>query len=181
MASIAEELAERLAGFTPGHEEEAALHAMRELLARGAAAFHRSEYEPGHFTASAFVLSPEGGELLLIEHRTLGRWLQPGGHIEAVDATVLDAARRELREETGVTDAALLGGLFDLDVHLIPLGKAPAHRHFDLRFLFRAATRALEISEEVRGARWCSLEEISRLNTDESVLRAVRKLRARAR
>ncbi|MEN8041330.1 MAG: hypothetical protein ABFR95_07475, partial [Actinomycetota bacterium] len=48
----------------------------------------RSEFEPGHFTASGFVTSPDGEALLLIHHGKLDRWLQPGGHIDPEDASV---------------------------------------------------------------------------------------------
>ena len=44
--------------------------------------FSREHYVPGHFTASAFVLSPTRDMLLLVFHGKLHRWLQPGGHID---------------------------------------------------------------------------------------------------
>ena len=34
---------------------------------------------PGHVTTSAIVLSPDHARVLLIDHVTIGRWLQPGG------------------------------------------------------------------------------------------------------
>ena len=51
------------------------------------------------FTASGFVV--DDGRVLLVDHGALGRWLQPGGHIEARE-TPVEAAIREVREETGV-------------------------------------------------------------------------------
>jgi 8-oxo-dGTP pyrophosphatase MutT (NUDIX family) len=69
---------------------------------------------PGHFTASAFVLHPSGEALLLILHRKLGMWLQPGGHLESSDVDHLGAARREVAEETGVSRLALRDELFDV-------------------------------------------------------------------
>src|ERR1700744_1954418 len=62
----------------------------------------RTSFEPGHFTASAFILSPMPDALLLILHGKLGRWLQPGGHVDRDDSDLLAAARREAREEVGI-------------------------------------------------------------------------------
>ncbi len=174
--TLADDLRALLAAYEPAPDEREALAAMHALLDRGAAAFDRERFEPGHFTASAFVTSPAGDELLLIEHATLGRWLQPGGHIEPHDASALDAARRELAEETGLVDVAPRPVLHDIDVHAIPAGKRPAHRHFDVRFLFRAATRELAPSSEVRAARWVPLAGVSAVESDASVMRAVRKI-----
>jgi 8-oxo-dGTP diphosphatase len=42
-----------------------------------------------------------GGTVLVIHHRRLGTWLPVGGELEAGE-TPLEAARRELREETGL-------------------------------------------------------------------------------
>lgn len=155
------------------------LERMQALLSAEGDPFAGTRYAPGHFTASAFVLAPERTELLLIHHAKLGLWLQPGGHIEASDAGVLDAARREVLEEVGISELELEhAGLFDLDVHAIPARRdALAHEHFDVRFLFRARTRSFAASDEVLSAKWTVLDDIETSGTDESVLRAVRKLR----
>jgi 8-oxo-dGTP pyrophosphatase MutT (NUDIX family) len=152
---------------------------MQALIADEGDPFTGTRYAPGHFTASAFVLAPERSDLLLIHHAKLGLWLQPGGHIEEADASVLDAARREVLEEVGIAELELdHDGLFDVDVHLIPARReALGHEHFDVRFLFRARSRRFAASSEVLSAKWVPLAEIEGSGTDESVLRAVRKLR----
>jgi 8-oxo-dGTP pyrophosphatase MutT (NUDIX family) len=55
--------------------------------------------DPVHVTGSAIVLGPRG--VLLLRHRRLGIWLQPGGHLDAGE-TPWDAALRESAEETGL-------------------------------------------------------------------------------
>jgi 8-oxo-dGTP pyrophosphatase MutT (NUDIX family) len=58
-----------------------------------------------HFTVAVFVVHE--AQVLLHFHRTLGKWLPPGGHIEA-DELPDAAAVREVVEETGVV-ARLMG------------------------------------------------------------------------
>lgn len=169
-----------LAAHLPATPGEAAHRLAMLALADGPGdPFDRHHFNPGHFTASAFVLSPSGEELLLIWHTKFDRWLQPGGHVDPEDADIVAAARREVAEEAGVTALTPMGaGLFDLDVHLIPARKGePEHRHFDVRLLFRAQDEALAHGSDAGGARWVRLGEIGLANSDESVLRAVRKLR----
>ena len=168
--------------------------------------FSRSRFVPGHFTASSFILSPDGRSVLLIHHRKLGRWLQPGGHVEEGDADVVAASRREALEETGlgglsgpvlavnlnparrVVAGYSIPSIFDVDIHAIPAhGGEPAHEHFDVRFLYVSGTEGLRAGEGVRAARWVGLEELMGGGgtsdgmggvADESVMRAVRKVLA---
>ena len=133
----------------------------------------RNQFHPGHFTASAFVLHPTDPCILLIKHRKLGLWLQPGGHIQSEDPSAEAAARRELEEETGLKSFELLGTHlpFDLDVHQIPARpNEPEHAHFDLRFAYRAQSTELHAQEEeVSDIAWTPLSALGDINTDDSV------------
>lgn len=154
---------------------------MLDLLDVPRDVFARSHVDPGHFTASAFVLCPEGRRLLMVHHTKLGRWLQPGGHIEPTDVSLYAAAQREVSEETGVSELEPLGsGIFDVDIHLIPpSAREGAHSHFDVRYAFRARTESLVAAAEVQAARWVELDAVRELNPEESVIRCVERLRLR--
>ena len=181
-----------------GDEAEARDLARMLELARGAGdPFSRAHFVPGHFTASAFVLSPDGEALLLIYSRKFERWLQPGGHVDPSDESVAAAAVREVLEETGVmvqspkskvqgrgSETLDVGpwtlNLFDLDIHPIPANRAkgePGHEHFDVRFLFRAQGWEHEAGAEARECRWVALGEVTEGMTDASVVRGAGKLR----
>ncbi|HUC03933.1 MAG TPA: NUDIX domain-containing protein [Acidimicrobiales bacterium] len=86
-----------------------------------------------HVTASAVVVGRRG--TVLHRHKRLGRWMQPGGHIDAGE-TPHDAARREAIEELGLAVEHLASGplLLGVDVHAAALG----HVHLDLRYLLVA-------------------------------------------
>lgn len=152
--------------------------AMRKLL-HNQEAFSRLKCTPGHFTASAFVVNPARTHVLLIHHRKLGRWLQPGGHVESQDISLRAAAHREASEETGIAGLTPLAlGVFDVDIHDIPARpEQAAHRHFDVRFAFVATRVALRASEEVRAARWVAFAEVGDWNPEVSVMRPVAALR----
>lgn len=155
-------------------------HILRMLeLAGHPDAFSRSHFVPGHFTASAFILSPDKSSLLLIHHSKLHRWLQPGGHVDPEDADVIAAARREIREEVGLTEVELmLPGVFDADIHPIPARAAePGHEHFDVRFLFRSPTWEAQAASDAKDHKWLKLGEITEQFSDKSVMRAVGRLK----
>lgn len=138
---------------------------------------------PGHVTTSAIILSPDHRQTLLIDHITIGRWLQPGGHYEDAPA-FHHSAMREAREETGVTGLTLHPWHsqsklpFVIDSHDVP-GKAsrnePPHIHHDLQYLFVADPTLPLVAqlEEVHAAQWqdvAMLEEfapkaVNRLHT----------------
>ncbi|HDH02840.1 MAG TPA: NUDIX domain-containing protein, partial [Actinobacteria bacterium] len=100
------------------------------------------------------------------DHVKIGKWLQPGGHFEPVDATPIDAARREVEEECGISKLETLG-LIDVDIHDID-GRQdhPAHAHFDLRFLFTTEQRDLQALDGVAGAKWVGVhDKVERLGS----------------
>ena len=176
-----EEVLGRLESFRPEDAgERESLERIRELVRTAEDPFTRAVRD--HVTASAIVAWPDGGRFLLVHHRRLDRWLQPGGHVEPEDASVHATALREAREETGVRDFESPAGaaVLDVDVHPIPARAGrPEHVHFDLRHLLTTAQEDVSAAapEEVRAARWFSLEEALAAGVDGSLARALRKAR----
>ncbi|MFP4311068.1 MAG: NUDIX hydrolase [Nitriliruptoraceae bacterium] len=126
--------------------------------------------DPTHVTGSAIVLD-ERSRVLLHRHKRLGRWLQPGGHLDPGELP-WQAAVRETREETGL-DAhppALGVTLVHVDVHEGPRG----HVHLDLRYLLlaQAAAAFSPAAGESPDVAWCSAAEVRR-HADTSTLAAV--------
>jgi 8-oxo-dGTP pyrophosphatase MutT (NUDIX family) len=130
-----------------------------DLLDAGADLTSRKEFR-GHATAGAILARPDG-HILHIHHLATGKWLLPGGHLETDDTTLLDAARRELTEETGIpadTVTPVGDSPLHIDIHPIPANDAkgePDHQHIDFRFLFTTSADIGELqTEEVTDATW---------------------------
>lgn len=178
-----EEVLAALARYAPADAREAeSLAWIRQFVAAPADPFARENPE-GHVTASAVVARPDGSAFLVVFHRKLSRWLQPGGHTEKEDASAFDTALREAREETGIArfETPLGETIFDVDVHAIPAhGRDSAHHHFDVRFLLtgQGEPNPGASDDPSRPMRWMSLEETHAAGVDPSLARALEKARA---
>ena len=126
----------------------------------------------GHITASAMVIDPSRGRVLLTLHRKLRIWLQMGGHCEPEDASLAASALREATEESGIAGLTLLpGGPVRLDRH-----RTPCAWHLDVQYAALAPAGAVEaISEESLDLRWFPYDGVA----DDSVVRLLAGTRAR--
>jgi 8-oxo-dGTP pyrophosphatase MutT (NUDIX family) len=152
---------------------------LRSLLSSHDRPFDRDGFAPGHVTASGFLLDPLRERLLLIHHRRLGIWIQPGGHVDPDDAGPEAAARREIAEETGLDHLeSVPPGLLDIDVHRYPARPDgdPEHEHFDVRFAYVAPTDRILHNDEVHDALWVAPGDLAGIGADRSILRPAAKL-----
>ncbi|MBV9024159.1 MAG: NUDIX domain-containing protein [Streptomycetaceae bacterium] len=150
-------------------EEAEQLSEPLRLLAEGRDFASRRSF-PMHVTVGALLVR-EGTEILLIEHRAYGITLQPGGHLEPTDTTLIDAAVRELTEETGIDPRQVFPA--SPTPAYIEYGKVPArpekdepeHYHLDIGYSFTTAHAEVgRIQEtEVTGAGWYPVDLAERL------------------
>jgi 8-oxo-dGTP pyrophosphatase MutT (NUDIX family) len=132
------------------------------------------------FTASAFIVNNQNG-VLLMKHSKLGKWIQPGGHIEESE-TPDETAKRETREETGLeiefTEKADINAKetenlpkpFNTNLHPI----SENHKHCDFGFLAQPVEKGEAThSHEHNGTKWFTKQELKEL---EDIPENVRKL-----
>lgn len=173
---VVPDMAEELDCYLRFHpDQRSVVDAFREI-ATDPRAFERERSE-GHFTGSAFVVNRERTHTLLVHHRSLGIWVQPGGHADG-ERDLRKVAETELVEETGVEQFRLVPDrIFDLDRHEIPAnGGVPRHYHYDVRYLVIAPIeQQIRRSAESIDVRWVSFADIDSLTNEQSVLRMVAK------
>lgn len=163
---------------SPWNNSPTLLKLFKSLL-RKSRSFYRDHFEPGHFTASSFVFDSNREQGLLIHHKTLDKWLQPGGHADG-DENLLRVAQRELFEECGVNNLNLAwNGIIDIDRHSIPAReKEASHFHYDVRFLWNAHIDKIKLKiekAELKDAQWMSWDDAKKLKIDASVSRLFEK------
>lgn len=134
---------------------------------------------PDHVTASALVMSAEHDRVVLVLHPKFGRWLQTGGHCEADDASLAEAARREATEETGIADLVIDPEPVLLSRH--PVHCHPAGHHLDVQYVAVAPPGAQPVcSDESDEVRWFDVGALP-VQTDDSVRSLVAAATSRRR
>ncbi len=117
-------------------------------------------------------------KLLMINHKKIGAWLPPGGHVEENEFPY-EAAIRETKEETEA-DVELVGrdpiGYNDDGAHTliqpfaivyenVPYKTQPMHIHFDMIYIAKMLNSSVSHNDESTGIKWFGVEEIKALDT----------------
>jgi 8-oxo-dGTP pyrophosphatase MutT (NUDIX family) len=150
--------------YQPGSSDEARDVGRLRRLPAGEAAWDRRSAL--HATASAVILHPASGRVLLRWHQRMNGWLHVGGHADPGETDPLAVALREGREETSLPDLAPWPGpLRPRIVHVavvpVPAGKGePAHEHADIRYLLTTSRPECAAPESAKAVlRWVTLAE----------------------
>ena len=163
---------ELLRGYrAQGQDETADVERVRALVANSGNPWSRSV--PLHLTASALIVHPDSGRVLLRWHQRQRAWLQVGGHGDPGETDALTIALREAREETGLADLVPWpdGSIRQVVIVSVPAaGSEPAHEHADVRFILATRTPGA-IRAENPGAplRWLSLTEARDLTSETNL------------
>jgi 8-oxo-dGTP pyrophosphatase MutT (NUDIX family) len=135
---------------------------------------------PLHVTASALIVHPPTGRVLLRWHQRQQAWLQVGGHGDPGETDPVAIATREAQEETGLADLAPWpdAELRHLVIVDVPAGKGePAHEHADLRYFMATKTPAAARPEnEEAPLRWLSLEEAREATSEDNLTETLNRL-----
>ncbi|MBR3640460.1 MAG: NUDIX hydrolase [Oscillibacter sp.] len=153
------ELLRELERFSPWNAQEARdREALLCALREGTASFTR-ENARSHFTASAWVVSPDRAQVLMVHHNLYRSWSWIGGHADG-ETDLLAVAMREVREESGVTTVrAVSPDIYAVEVLAVAGHEKhgeflSSHLHLNVTYLLEADPR-----EAVR----CKIDENSRV------------------
>jgi 8-oxo-dGTP pyrophosphatase MutT (NUDIX family) len=183
---LASPIQDLLSRYRPqGEPETADLARIRELARTAADPWTRSI--PLHVTASAVIVHPDTGRVLLRWHQRQQAWLQVGGHGDPGESDALAIALREGAEETGLPDLAPWpdAQLRHVAIVRVPASATePAHEHADVRFVLATASPdAAQPERPDAPLRWLPLREayeaITEANLRETLARVQRLLAAR--
>lgn len=151
-----------VSAFAPRSERDHAAHADFSLFFRETQGpVHRGS-GPDHLTASCVVFDASLQHTLLVFHRKGQFWVQPGGHVEDGDESVVSAALRELREETGiVTEPPPAPLAYDLDHHGLSARFGACASHLDIGIAVVVdRDAALTVSDESEDLRWWPVDAL---------------------
>jgi 8-oxo-dGTP pyrophosphatase MutT (NUDIX family) len=136
---------------------------------------------PLHVTASALIVHPEGGQVLLRWHQRQRAWLQVGGHGDPGERDPLGIALREAREETGLPDLRPWPEpvLRHVVIVPVPAGRGePAHEHGDLRFVLATREPDAIVAERADAPlRWLPAGDAAQATTEANLRETLGRVR----
>ena len=171
--------AELLRAYEPRTEQEARdLARIRHVLATEPDPWSRET--PLHLTASALIVHPATGRVLLRWHQRQQAWLQVGGHGDPGEDDPVAIARREAAEETGLGDLVPWPdtALRHAVIVPVPAGQGePANEHADLRFVLATGSQQAVRAETTDAPlRWLSTAEAAALTSAANLRESLARL-----
>ena len=126
-----------------------------------------------HFTTSIWTVNRERTKTLMVYHNIYQSWSWIGGHADGVE-DLCSVAMRELREETGVSNASLVSrDIFSLetltvDGHIKKGAYVPSHLHLNVTYLAEAdeGEKLIVNEEENQAVKWWTIDEALKASTE---------------
>ncbi len=126
-----------------------------------------------HFTTSIWTVNRERTKTLMVYHNIYQSWSWIGGHADGVE-DLCSVAMRELREETGVSNASLVSrDIFSLetltvDGHIKKGAYVPSHLHLNVTYLAEAdeGEKLIVNEEENQAVKWWTFDEALKASTE---------------
>ena len=140
-------LHQQLIAYRPWNEQEE--RDREELLRRldSHEVLYTRANTAAHFTASAWVVSPDRKQVLMAYHRLYDSWAWLGGHADG-DRDLLAVALRETGEESGLTEARPVSEriysveILTVDGHEKRGVYVPSHLNLNVTYLLEAEPAA---------------------------------------
>jgi 8-oxo-dGTP pyrophosphatase MutT (NUDIX family) len=134
-----------------------------------------------HATASALIVHPDSGRVLLRWHPRQQAWLQVGGHADPGEQDPMGIALREAQEETGLPDLRPWPGPELRHLVIVPVAAGngePAHEHADLRFVLATSTPDAVVAERAEAPlRWLAVDAAVRVTTEANLRETLDRVR----
>ena len=175
------EIVDQYLDYFPGDKNN--LVQLTQQLITGEDIFSRRNFR-GHIVANSLIIHHQ--HVLTVFHNTLQMYLQPGGHVDQSDQTVLAAALRETKEETGLSDLKL----FDwhtqtnlpifIESHFIPANtkkQENQHYHHDFMYAFSIDSPVVHLQlQEVSDFAWVSIDIVLHSSPDSFLSKSLNRM-----
>lgn len=168
-----ERLIKQIENYIPFNEQEECDKAQMLSFLRSGTQLLTRDNPVVHLTASAWVVSPDRSQVILVYHNLYRSWSWMGGHADG-DAALLRVAKKEVMEECGLQDLAVVSPeIFSLEIlsvsgHEKKGQYLSSHLHLNVTYLFEAdPAQPLRIKpDENSGVSWVRVEDIPVKSTE---------------
>ena len=162
-----EQLIAQIENYNPFNEQEARDKAQILAFLRSGAELITRNNPVAHLTASAWVVSPDRSQVIMVYHNLYQSWSWMGGHADG-DWDLLRVAKKEVMEECGLTDLTVVSPeIFSLEIlsvagHEKKGHYLSSHLHLNVTYLFEAdPAQDLRIKpDENSGVGWVAAKDI---------------------
>ncbi len=162
-----EKLIADIESYIPCNEQEERDKAQILAFLRSGAELITRENPVAHLTASAWVVSPDRSQVVMVYHNLYHSWSWMGGHADG-DWDLLHVAKKEVMEECGLADLTVVSPeIFSLEVLCVDGHEKKgrylsSHLHLNVTYLFEAdPAQTLRIKpDENSGVSWVAAEDV---------------------